>query len=167
MISRYILLISLLLLSSCLDPGKAKDPAKVVASMSDAMVKKHTTVPFKTVEEVKPTSEFVLVDVRTKAERDVSYIGRSISKEEFEANRLKYINKEILFYCTIGVRSTQYAIEKMRDGFIVFVLKGGVLSWAHAGRTFVGPNNEETKKVHVYSEAWNLLPKDYEGIFDK
>lgn len=135
--------------------------------MSDAMVKKHSTIPFKTVEDVKPMSEFVLVDVRTKVERDVSYIGRSISKEEFEANRPKYIDKEIVFYCTIGVRSTQYAIEKMREGFIVFVLKGGVLSWAHAGKTFVGPNNEETKKVHVYSEAWNLLPKDYEGIFDK
>ena len=167
MISQIILISSLLILTSCLDPGKVKDPAKVVASMSDALTKKYKSIPVKFPREVTTESEFVLVDVRSAAERAVSHIPLSISIQEFESHSKKYINKEIVFYCTIGVRSTKYALDKMKEGFTVFNLKGGVLGWAHAGKNFMTSEGTMTKKVHVYSEAWNLLPEGYEGAFEQ
>lgn len=167
MISRFILILSLLSLVSCLDPGKAKDPAKVVESMSLAMTKKNSMIPYHSYVDVKEMQKVVLLDVREDFERAVSIIPEAISKEEFEADKKKYINHNVVIYCTIGIRSTQYAKQIMPEGYIVSVLRGGVLGWAHAGKKFVDLQGNATTKVHVYSEAWNLLPEDYEGTFQK
>ena len=45
---------------------------------------------------------FVFVDVRSPEERAVSFIPGSITIEEFEKNKAKYIDAKIITYCTIG-----------------------------------------------------------------
>lgn len=155
-----------LLLTSCLEPGNTKNPANVVIAMADALQKKHPSIPVILPEEVKPLPHVVLVDVREKYESDVSTIPNAITRDEFEKDERKYINHEIITYCTIGVRSTEYARNLISKGHIAFNLKGGILAWAHAGYFFES-EGKMVKKVHIFNKAWNLLPKDYEGVLSK
>lgn len=152
-------------LPSCIDPAKTAQPDKVVLSMSDALVKKYPETPVILVPELEGKTDIVLVDVREQKEIDVSIIPGAITQAEFEKNKEQYKGKLIVPYCTIGLRSTLYTNKLMKEGFKAKNLKGGVLSYAHEGKSFI-KDGKETKKVHVYGEAWNLLPKTYEGIFE-
>ncbi len=160
-----IAIVLIALVTSCVDPGKTKNPDKVVESMATALAKKNSNMPYHTVDDVKEMQDLVIIDVREKFERDISVIPGSISKAEFEANKKKYIQYNVVVHCTIGFRSTEYAKSLIPEGFIVSVLKGGILGWIHAGQAIIDKEGKETKKVHVFTEAWNLVPKGYESIF--
>lgn len=106
----------------------------------------------------------VLIDVRTEAERGVSIIPGAISIEIFKANKERWRNQIIVAYCTIGYRSGLFAKEIGASGFKVYNLKGGVLSWAQAGREF-SASGQMTRRVHVYGKKWDLLPEGYTGVW--
>ena len=109
---------------------------------------------------------FVLVDVRPDNEQKISVIPNSTSYKIIEKNFKKYKNKKLLVYCTIGERSSKYAEKLFADGFAnVTNLRGGVLSWAENGKLFIDPTGKKTKRVHVYGEKWNILPKEYKGVW--
>lgn len=110
-------------------------------------------------------SEIVLVDVREDSERKVSILPGAISQAEFEANKAKFMEDNVVVYCTVGLRSGLYVKRLMAEGIRASNLRGGVLSWAHAGGDFIDANRAPTKRVHVYGKEWNLLPKDYEAIW--
>lgn len=109
--------------------------------------------------------EVILVDVREAYERAVSIIPGAISKELFEAEAEEFEGKTIVVHCTIGYRSGKYVEELMADGIHAFNLKGSILSWVHAGQPVVDSEGDETKRVHVYGERWNLLPAGYEAVW--
>lgn len=108
---------------------------------------------------------FILVDVRTQKERDVSIIPGAISQENFEKNLERYKGKRIIAYCTIGFRSSRFAEKLIKKGHNAFNLWGSILAWAHEGGELV-INHTKTKKVHTYSRYWNLLPKGFQGVYD-
>lgn len=134
--------------------------------MADALQKKYPNVPVVDEKYVLERQNLILVDVREEHETKISMIPNAITMKEFEANKANYRHHEVVTYCTIGVRSTQYAKKLSADGFTALNLKGGVLAWAHADMGFVSKNGA-TKTVHVYSKAWNLLPKNYTGVFEE
>ncbi len=105
------------------------------------------------------TAKVALVDVREKREREVSTIPGAISREEFVKNRSRYRGHVIVAYCTIGYRSGEF-VEKIGKKTNAYNLIGGVLAWAHAGRTFV-INDTATVAVHVYGKKWDLAPVRY------
>ena len=109
-------------------------------------------------------TKVLVVDVRTKGERQVSIIPHSIPKEDFERDETRYKNKKIIVYCTIGYRSGLYAAKLRKKGLDAYNLKGGVLAWASAGQLFTDQKGQ-TKRVHVYGTKWNLLPPDYEAVW--
>ena len=153
-------------LSSCIDPTTTANPKKVVLSMANALAKKYPNTPLIEVKDLLLLEkDILLVDVREKKEIDVSVIPGSMTQAQFEKNKDQYRNKTIVPYCTIGLRSTLYTNKLINEGFKAKNLKGGVLSFAHAGRKFI-KDGKETTRVHVYSEAWNLVPKPYQGIFE-
>ena len=133
--------------------------------MSTALAKKYPYIPIIEVKELARTIPYILVDVREKKEMDVSMIPGAITAKEFETNKETYKNKLIIPYCTIGMRSGKYTDKLVKEGFKAKNLKGGVLAFAHEGFSFIN-KGEKTKEVHVYGEAWNLLPKAYKGIFE-
>ena len=51
-------------------------------------------------------NRFVIVDVRSKKEQQISMIPRSLTEEEFNKKKNLYKNKKILVYCTIGSGQT-------------------------------------------------------------
>ena len=113
---------------------------------------------------LKSQEKIVLVDVREPREQRVSMIPDAISVSDFEKNFQHYKNEKVVLYCTIGYRSGLYARKLLKKNVKAMNLAGSVLAWAHAGKTFVGPNGE-TKRVHVYSKKWNLLPREYEPVW--
>jgi rhodanese-related sulfurtransferase len=124
--------------------------------------------PYITAEEwlrLREKPNAVLVDVRPEAERRVSIIPGAISRGAFDAERARYAGYTIVCYCTIGGRSGVTTEELRRRGLNALNLKGSVLSWAHAGQTFVTPSGEETRRVHVYGPKWDLLPEGYEAVW--
>lgn len=164
--TKTFLLLSLLqFIQSCISPGKTARPDKVVSSMTQALAKKYPKTPLIEVKELATSIPYILVDVREQREMAVSMIPGSISAVEFEKSKEKHRGKLIIPYCTIGLRSSKYTDQLIQSGFQAKNLKGGVLSYAHNGLKFIH-ENKETNKVHVYGEAWNLLPKGYIGIFE-
>jgi sodium/bile acid cotransporter 7 len=108
----------------------------------------------------------VLVDCREDRERDVSMINGAISKAEFEADAASYRDRVVVTYCTIGYRSGVYAMALAERGFRARNLVGGVLVWAHDGRPFADQDGNATRRVHVYGAKWDLLPDEYESVYE-
>ena len=118
------------------------------------------------VEMLEGDGEVVLVDVREPKERAVSIIAGSISEDTYEANRDQYPkDSTIVVHCTIGYRSGKYVEKLQRQGIDALNLKGSILSWVHAGQPVVTPEGEETSRVHVYGQKWDLLPEGYEAVW--
>ena len=107
----------------------------------------------------------LIVDVRESAEQEVSMIPEAITSSQFEQEAQRHKSTTIVTYCTVGYRSGIYAKDLQAKGYSVYSLKGGILSWVHAGQVVVdsaGP----TRRVHVCGPKWNLLPRGYEAIWE-
>ena len=72
-------------------------------------------------------SGYIIVDVRTPEERNVSIIDGAIDQESFERNRSVYQNQRIIVYCTIGYRSGFYTRSLRQEGFDAYNLSEGIL----------------------------------------
>ena len=114
---------------------------------------------------LQDSQEVLIVDVREPEERAVSIIPGAVSKEVFETLKADISDEVIIVHCTIGYRSGKYVERLKGEGIDAFNLKGSILSWVHAGQPVVDPEGNETKRVHVYGEQWNLLPEGYEAVW--
>ena len=124
-------------------------------------------------------SSIILVDVRTPEERQVSFIPHSISTDEFEALNHEEIKKndvDIVAYCTLGMRSGNFAQNLIKNRGFRRVYNGeGIIMWSHdsGGLPFVCESKEKkgelesTMKVHCFGSEWEkMLNIDgkYEGV---
>lgn len=101
----------------------------------------------------------LLLDVRTKAEFDVSHLagatrvepGSDVSKLSLPKDR------PIVTYCSVGYRSAAMA-KKLRDAGYTDVtnLEGSIFRWANENRPLVHEGHP-TDKVHPYNAAWGML----------
>jgi rhodanese-related sulfurtransferase len=107
----------------------------------------------------------VFLDVRSAKEMQISMIPNAITKQQFEKNSELYKNSNIITYCTIGYRSSQYAEQWNKRGFHMSNLRGSLLLWTHAGGPLVGPDGKPTHRVHVYGKKWNLVPNNYQASY--
>lgn len=87
---------------------------------------------------MKKNKNALLLDVRTKAERDSQKINGSIHIPLHELkSRIDELNKhkerEIICYCQTGSRSVSAAIILQKNGFNIANLRGGILGWNSAG----------------------------------
>lgn len=114
---------------------------------------------------LRETQDVLIVDVREPQERAVSIIPGAISRESFESMKESLKKGPIVVHCTIGYRSGKYVEKLKAEGIEAHNLKGSILSWVHAGQPVVDPEGNQTKRVHVYGERWNLLPKGYEAVW--
>jgi sodium/bile acid cotransporter 7 len=113
----------------------------------------------------KEAEIIILVDNRKEEEMAISMIPGAISVQEFEDNIDGYASETVVVYCTIGDRSGHYTKRLRKQNIDARNLKGGVLSWAHAGGVFLDNQGERIPLVHVYGSKWNLLPDGYEAIW--
>ena len=85
-------------------------------------------------EKVKSSRNVILLDVRTKAEREKQSIKGSFHIPLHElGNRVdelnKFKDKEIICYCQTGNRSVTAAVKLRKKGFNAANMKGGIVRW--------------------------------------
>jgi len=110
-----------------------------------------------------PTADFVVVDVRSDAEVNVSVIPGAITKAQYEKNRDQYAGRLVIPYCTVGGRSGAYAKQLAEDGVKVKNYKGSILKWVDAGLPLVTLKGQSTNRVHTYSDRYRI-PAKYEQV---
>ena len=88
--------------------------------------------------------------------------------DEIEVEELEDLEEReaVLFVDCREDRSGVYAETLAERGFRARNLVGGVLAWAHAGRSFVDEDGNPVRRVHVYGAEWDLLPESYEGVHE-
>jgi rhodanese-related sulfurtransferase len=107
--------------------------------------------------------EYVLVDVRSDAEVNVSIIPGAITKAEYERNPERYQNKTVIVYCTVGGRSGAYAKQLAGNGIKVKNYKGSILEWVNAELPLQTLDGQPTNRVHTYSNRYRV-PAKYEQV---
>jgi rhodanese-related sulfurtransferase len=105
-------------------------------------------------------TNFVLVDVRSDEEVQVSVIPGAITKAQYEKDREQYKGKTVIAYCTVGGRSGKYASELAKQGIPVKNFKGSILEWVNAELPLVTLDGKPTNRVHLYSDRYTA-PKKY------
>jgi rhodanese-related sulfurtransferase len=106
---------------------------------------------------------FVLVDVRSVEEINVSVIKGAITKAQFERDIEKHKQKAIIVYCTSGVRSANYANQLKQKGWNAYNYKGSILDWCKNKLPLTTVDGNATNRVHTYS-VWNRVPSQYKAV---
>ena len=107
-----------------------------------------------------PQAKFVVVDVRSNAEVNVSVIPGAITKAQYEKNRQQYQGRLVIPYCTVGGRSGAYAKQLAKAGAKVKNYQGSILKWVDAGLPLVTLDGKPTNRVHTYSDRYRI-PANY------
>ncbi len=154
-------------LSSCLAPNEATNKAEIVHGMAKSIRLQFSEIKHISIEDYnKDKDQYQLVDVRSSQEQNVSMIPGAITQAQYEKNPSNFSQKTILAYCTIGQRSSEYAVKLSQKGISAANLQESILGWTHRQLELIH-NGAPSKKVHVWSEAWNFVADGYEGIYDK
>ena len=98
-------------------------------------------------------NRFVIVDVRSKAETDVSMIPGALTRSEFENTAHEHQGKLVIAYCTIGVRSGYYASDLIQMGWKARNYRGSILDWCNNNSPLTC-DGVETNLVHTYSPRY-------------
>lgn len=110
-----------------------------------------------------PPADFVVVDVRSDAEVNVSIIPGAITKKQYEANLKDFQGRTVIPYCTVGGRSGAYAKQLAAKGVKVKNYKGSILKWVDAELPLVTLDGKPTNRVHTYSDRYKI-PSKYEQV---
>ena len=122
-----------------------------------------------TEKETSGKSAIVVVDVRTKEERDISMIPSAIAVDEFEAllksDPDKYKEALIVPYCTVGYRSGKYATALIENHGLKNVRNGeGIILWTYGETVLVKKEQgavQTVKALHTFGSAWDLAAEGY------
>jgi len=112
----------------------------------------------------KRKDNFVIVDVRSESESDVSVIPGAITEAEFKRTEADHQGKEIIAYCTIGVRSGKFASRLVRQGWKAWNYEGSIIDWCQNKLPLITHDGTETQQVHTYSARYTV-PGEYEAIY--
>jgi rhodanese-related sulfurtransferase len=103
----------------------------------------------------------VLLDVRTKAEYDVSHINKAQRIEPgADAGGVTLPrDRPIVTYCSVGYRSAAFAKKLQEAGFKnVQNMSDSIFEWANKGYA-IERKGQPAHKVHPYNERWGKLLK--------
>jgi thioredoxin 1 len=103
-------------------------------------------------DKLKVTPNAFILDVRTRAEVNRSYIKNAVFMDIHDSlfeKRISTIDKKlpVFVYCAIGVRSNDAAVMLHKLGFAqVYDLKGGIINWKLAGLPIVKGKDYDDRK---------------------
>jgi rhodanese-related sulfurtransferase len=116
------------------------------------------------------TENIVFLDAREKNEFDVSHLKNAkwVGYDDFELSRVANVpkDKEIVIYCSIGVRSEKIGEKLQKAGYTnVKNLYGSIFEWVNEGNTVYDSYNRPTNKVHAYNKKWGIWLKKGEKVY--
>ncbi|NAS12796.1 rhodanese-like domain-containing protein [Flavobacteriaceae bacterium R33] len=130
------------------------------------------SIPYISVEELAKIDEPVLLDTRSKEEFRVSRLKNAIwvGYEDFKAGRvsrkIKDKKKELIVYCSVGVRSEVIGDTLKVLGYEnVRNLYGGIFEWKNKELPVYDRKGMQTEKVHAFDEYWGKLLKKGEKVY--
>lgn len=109
----------------------------------------------------KETQGVLLLDVRDKAEFEVSHLKSAHWAPDADTAR-QWIHAapkstQVVLYCSVGWRSSVLARELIRSGEArVYNLEGSIFEWANQGLP-VYQGEAQVQKVHPYNARWGQL----------
>jgi len=106
---------------------------------------------------------FVIVDVRSNVETDISMIPGALTKSEFEESENLHQGKTIIVYCTVGVRSGKYVAELREKGWQAQNYQGSILDWCENKLPLNTRDGRATNQVHTYSARYSV-PQEYIAV---
>ena len=166
------LLLSLLCLSA--SPAAAKD--FTLKAIDDDLTQNYTTIKhlpaanLAAALQAGKAADYLIFDVREPGEFNVSHIKGAAflspatwSSGFFKKYGSQIEGKKIIFYCSVGVRSSKMAAylkdELMANGAVeVYNLKEGLFGWANEARPMVNKQGP-TPYIHPYNDHWGQLIK--------
>lgn len=141
---------------------------KVLQQLNDG------TVDYISVEDLHEIEAPLLLDAREKEEFGVSHLENAVwvGYDGFDINKVvqQFPNKEkpIVVYCSIGVRSEAIGEQLKNAGYAnVKNLYGGIFEWKNKGYPVYDENQQETEKVHAFSNYWGRFLTNAEKVYDK
>jgi rhodanese-related sulfurtransferase len=119
--------------------------------------------------------DVTLLDVRTKEEFELGHLAGAIrvepgssAEEILRQHQAQLKGRPVVFYCAVGVRSSQVLMQTLRelaphnDGRL-YNLRGGVFRWSAEGRPLV--SGDKPGKAHPYDKDWGqLLSRTVPGL---
>jgi len=130
------------------------------------------SVPYIQVEELKEIQKPLLLDTRQKEEFTVSHLKNAIwvGYKEFELDsvtpKIGSKDREIVVYCSIGVRSENIGDKLVKAGYInVKNLYGGIFEWKNNGYPVYDSEGNETENVHAFNKHWGKLLKNGKKVY--
>lgn len=96
-------------------------------------------------------ADVMLIDVRPEEEYDVSHLPGA-----HRAGARPAPGQAVVVYCSLGVRSADYAERLVSEGVDVLNLDGGIFAWANAGRPMENEGGA-THEVHPYNHFFGLF----------
>lgn len=111
--------------------------------------------------------DVLLIDVREEDEFAVSHLDGAIrispkaTASEVAAIIGDAAGKDVIFYCSVGVRSSQLA-DRAKDELQglgandIYNLSGGIFAWHNQSRALISDAGD-TQMVHPYNGVWGKL----------
>lgn len=97
-----------------------------------------------------------IIDVRPLEEYKVSHLPGAINISKAKNVNLP-IDTTIVVYCSVGLRSAQFAKDLEKDGYAsVFNLRGSIFEWANKGYP-LKRGEQDVTVVHPYNTKWGRL----------
>lgn len=102
----------------------------------------------------------VLLDVRQRAEFDVSHIRSArFAPNDSAVETVSALPKDarVVVYCSVGYRSAQIVLKLKSLGYVnTFNCEGSLFQWANEGRP-VFQGQKSVRLVHPYDSQWGVL----------
>lgn len=146
-------------------PPFVKPPETISTKELKAMLDERELAIKKATKEGKKAEDakFVVVDVRSDDEINVSIIPGAITKAQFEKDKDKYKGKLIIPYCLVGGRSANFSNELTKSGALVRNYKGSIVEWVNNELPLVTLKGEPTNKVFINPDKFKV-PSKYDAV---
>lgn len=144
------------------------------ASISEVLKQyNNNTVPYISVEALaKQKTNAIIFDAREREEYEVSHLKEAIyvGYSDFDIaaieNTYPNKNKQIVVYCSLGVRSERIGEKLQKAGFKnVYNLHGGIFEWKNKLFSIIDSEAKETEKVHAYNKQWGKWLNKGEKVY--
>lgn len=168
--NNLILVLCLIIFSSCIDPTIHKNKGEIVKNMANTLHLKFQDVEQISAKDVhnkleNKSFDYLIVDIRSVEHQNISIIPGAIGVNQFLPARDNFKDKLIIIYSTIGLGANELAQNLKKEGFSAKNLSGGTLAWAAENFDFFNTKNKvPTKEIFIENEAWRILPDNYIGV---
>ena len=117
-------------------------------------------------EKMEQQEVITIIDVRDSEEFDVSHLRGAINVHDASGINLP-IDTSIVVYCSVGIRSAQFAKRLTKRGYTdVLNLRGSIFEWANKGYP-LQRGEQNVTVVHPYNKRWGSLLKESLHAYDK